>query len=61
MTKRKFKLTRYTKAIVAFLTPVLTGVAAALLEDPFTWTHVGYVAISSALTAMVVWSTPNAE
>jgi hypothetical protein len=54
------KLSHYAKAIVAFVAPVLTDLAASLQTGPVNWRVFARHACVYMLGALVVWATPNA-
>lgn len=56
----RFKWTRYLKAIVGFLAPVLTGLQADLGKG-ITFREGATNALTGLITALVVWAVPNSQ
>lgn len=57
--RRKFKLTRYLKAIVAFFVPVLLAIRDKLPNISLKEALIIFV--SGTITALVVWAVPNSQ
>lgn len=54
------KLSQYAKAVVAFVAPVLTDLAATLQGGSVDWQALARRACIYLIGAIVVWATPNA-
>jgi hypothetical protein len=52
-------MTKYLKAVVAFLAPTITQLTVQLQQPKPDWHAMGVTAIVGVFTALVVWAVPN--
>lgn len=58
--KKRFLWTRYLKAIVGFIAPVLTSLQTALGHG-ISFNEGARSALTGFITALVVWAVPNSQ